>query len=80
MHHKQSSKCDISIESKITKKMSLCRTSNWIFWFNSYDLVDLKQIMSRGGKYYFVFIYDYSRYTKVYLIKHKDETFDVLNL
>jgi len=30
--------------------------------------------MSRGGKNYFVtFIDDYSRYTKVYLIKHKDE-------
>jgi len=29
--------------------------------------------MSRAGKNYFVtFIDDYSRYTKVYLIKHKD--------
>jgi len=34
--------------------------------------------MSRGGKNYFVtFIDDYSRYTKVYLIKHKYEAFDV---
>ena len=34
--------------------------------------------MSRGGKNYFVtFIDDYSRYTKVYLIKRKDEAFDV---
>jgi len=34
--------------------------------------------MSKGGKHYFVmFINDYSRYAKVYLIKHKDETFDV---
>jgi len=37
--------------------------------------------MSRGGKYYFVtFIDDYSRYTKVYLIKHKNETFHVFQL
>jgi len=34
--------------------------------------------MSRGGKNYFVtFINDFSRYTKVYLIKHKDEAFDM---
>jgi len=34
--------------------------------------------MSRGGKKYFVtFIDDFSRYTKVYLIKHKDPTFDM---
>jgi len=34
--------------------------------------------MSRGGKNYFVtFIDDYSIYTKVYLIKYKEEVFDV---
>jgi len=32
--------------------------------------------MSRSGKNYFVtFINDFSRHTKVYLIKHKDEAF-----
>ena len=42
------------------------------------NLVDLKQTMTRGGKNYFVtFTDDYSRYTKVYLIKHKDEAFDM---
>jgi len=42
------------------------------------NLVDLKQTMTRGGKNYFVtFVDDYSRYTKVYLIKHKDEAFDM---
>jgi len=42
------------------------------------DLVDLKQTITRGGKKKFVtFIDDYSRYTKVYLIKHKDEAFDM---
>jgi len=34
--------------------------------------------MSRGDKNYFVTFIDYfSRYTKVYLIKHKDEAFDM---
>ena len=42
------------------------------------DLADLKQTMSRGGKNYFVtFTDDYSRFTKLYLIKRKDEAFDV---
>ena len=34
--------------------------------------------MTRGGKkYYKTFIDDSSRYTKVYLIKNKDEVFDM---
>ena len=34
--------------------------------------------MSRGGKNYFVtFIDDFYKYTKVYLIKHKDEALDM---
>jgi len=34
--------------------------------------------MSRGGKNYFVtFIDDFSRYIRVYLIKQKDEAFDM---
>ena len=34
--------------------------------------------MSRGGKNYFVtFIDNFSRYTKVYSIKHKGETFEM---
>jgi len=42
------------------------------------DLANLKQTLSRGGKNYFVkFIEDFSRYIKVYLIKHKDEAFDM---
>ena len=36
--------------------------------------------MTKGGKNNCVtFIDDFSRYTKVYLIKHKDESFDVEN-
>ena len=79
MHDKQSGKCDICVESKITKKTCYLveRQSELLGLIHS-DLVDLKQTMSRGGKNYFVtFIDDYSRYTKLYLIKHKDEVFDV---
>ena len=43
-----------------------------------FDLANLKQIVSRGSKSYFVtFIDDFSRYTKVYLIKLKDEAFNI---
>jgi len=58
MHEKQSRKCDICVESKITKKtrhfveiqvglLSLIHT----------DLADLKQTMSKGGKKLFCNIY-----------------------
>ena len=80
MHDKQSSKCDICVESKITKKTchSVERQAELLGLIHI-DLADLKQTMSRGGKNYFVtFIDDFSRYTKVYLIKHKDATFDTL--
>ena len=34
--------------------------------------------MTKGGKrFYITFIDDYSRYTKVYLLRNKDETRDV---
>jgi len=79
MHDKQNSKCDVCVESKITKKTcySVERQTE-ILGLIHIDLPDLKQTMSRGGKNYFVtFIDDFSRYTKVYLIKHKDEAFDM---
>ena len=38
------------------------------------DLVDFKNTISKGGKkYYITFVDDFSRYTKVYLLKSKDE-------
>jgi len=79
MHDKQNSKCDISVEFKITKKTCHfveCQTE--LLGLIHTDLAILKQTMSIGGKIYFVtFIDDFSRYTKVYLIKHKDGAFDM---
>ncbi|XP_075075906.1 uncharacterized protein LOC142162833 [Nicotiana tabacum] len=38
------------------------------------DLADFKNTVSKGGKkYYITFVNDFSRYTKVYLLKSKDE-------
>jgi len=79
LHDKQSSKCDICVESKITNKTCYpveCQIE--LLGLIHTDLAYLKQTMFRGGKNYFVtFIDDYSRYAKVYLIIHKDEAFDV---
>ena len=37
-----------------------------------FDLGDLKQTMTRGGKkFYVTFIDDYSRFTRVYLLRNK---------
>jgi hypothetical protein len=42
------------------------------------DVCELNGILTRGGKYYFItFIDDFSRYTYVYLMRNKDETFDM---
>jgi len=38
------------------------------------DLADFKNTMSKGGKkWYITFVVDFSRYTKVYLLKSKNE-------
>ena len=42
------------------------------------NIGDLKPTMTRGGKkYYVTFIDDFSRYTKVYLLRSKDEACDM---
>ncbi|KAL0348559.1 UNVERIFIED_CONTAM: Retrovirus-related Pol polyprotein from transposon TNT 1-94 [Sesamum angustifolium] len=39
-----------------------------------HDLADFKNTLSKGGKkYYISFVDDYSRYTKIYLLRSKDE-------
>jgi len=73
---------------KVGNVMYLCRIKNYkesmlllerqteLLGLIHRNLVDLKQLTTGGGKNYFVtFIDDYSKYTKVYLIKNKDEAF-----
>ena len=70
-------KCEICTKSKMVKKPfhSVERSSQLLDLVHS-DLCELNGILTRGGKRYFVtFIDDCSRYTYVYLLKHKDETF-----
>jgi len=76
---KEHDKCDVCVECKLTKKTCppMQRESNLLDLIHT-DLGDLKQTPTRGGKYYYVtFIDDFSRYTKVYLLRHKDEAFNM---
>ena len=71
-------KCESCVESKTTKKSckSIERESNLLSLIHS-DLGDLKNTMTRGSKrFYMTFIDDYSRYTRVYLLRNKDEAKD----
>ena len=68
-------KCEVCVESKTTKKSCKQeeRESKLLCLIHS-DLGDLKNIMTRGGKrFYITFIDDYSGYTRVYLLRNKDE-------
>ena len=73
------SKYQICSTSKLTKKTfgSVSRETKLLELIH-YDLGGLKQTMTRGGKkYYVTFIADYYRFTRVYLLRNKDEAFDM---
>ena len=68
-------KCEIYVEAKSTKKtcVSVKREIELLSLIHT-DLEYLKQTMTRDGKkYYVTFIDDFSWYTKLYLLKSKDE-------
>ena len=67
------------MESKTTKKYckSVERESKLLSLIHS-DLGDLKNTTTRGCKrFYIIFIDDYSRYTRVYILRNKDEAMNV---
>ena len=71
-------KCEVCVESKTTKKYCkpIERELELLSLIHS-DLRDLKNTMTRGGKrFYITFIDDYSKYTRVYLLRNKDEAID----
>ena len=73
------SKRQICATSKITRKAcGLVTRETILLELIHSDIGDLKQTMTRGGKkFYMTFIDDYSRFTRVYLLKNKDEAFDM---
>ena len=73
------SKYQICATSKLTRKRcgSVTKETKLLEPIHS-DLGDLKQTMTRGGKkFYVTFIDDYSRFTRVYLLRNKDEAFNM---
>ena len=72
-------KCEICVESKLTRTsfQSIERSSEPLELIHS-DICDLKFIQTRGGKKYFLtLIDDCTRYCYVYLLKSKDEAFEM---
>ena len=70
------SKCDVCVEAKFAKKpfKSVTARKTELLELVHLDLADFKNTISKGGKkWYITFVDDYSRYTKVYLLKSKDE-------
>ena len=71
--------CEICIQAKITKKpFPKADRNTQLLDLVHYDICEYNGILTRGGKRYFItFIDDCSRYTYVFLIKTKDEAFEM---
>lgn len=76
---KDFNKYEICVKSKVIKQLfsSVEGNSNMLDLVLS-DLCSFNGMLTRGGKRYFItFIDNCSRFTYVYLLKHKDEAFHV---
>ena len=75
-------KCEISIQAKMTKlPFPKSERNTEILQIIHSNICELNGNLTRGGNRYFAtFTDDYSRYTYVYLMKHKDEVFDKFKL
>lgn len=72
-------KCEICIQAKLTKRPfpKVERSAELLELVHS-DICEYNGILTRGGKRYFItFIDDCSKFTYVYLIRHKDEAFSM---
>jgi len=70
------SKCVVCVEAKFATKTFKYITSRMseLLELVHLDLIDFKNTMSKGGKKcYITFVDDFSTYTKLYLLKSKDE-------
>lgn len=67
------SKCSVCVKAKFTKKKkpfkSITTRCTKLLDLIDTNLADFKNITHRGGKNYITFIDDFSRYTKIYLLK-----------
>ena len=73
-------KCEVCFETKSTKKpcKSVSRDKTELLTHIHTDLGEFRSTMSRGGNFYYItFIDDFSRYTKVYLLRNKNKAGDM---
>ena len=77
--HDEEKKCEICIQAKMTKKpFSKSDRNSIMLELVHSDVCELNGVLTRGGKRYFItFIDDFSRFTYVYLMRNKDESFDM---
>lgn len=71
--------CEVCIQAKMTKRPfpKVERNSELLDLVHS-DICELNGMLTRGGNRYFItFIDDYSKFTYVYLMKHKDQAFQM---
>ncbi|KAK9017697.1 hypothetical protein V6N11_000703 [Hibiscus sabdariffa] len=69
-------KCEICVEAKHAKPhfKSVSNRKTELLELIHTDLADFRNTESKGGKHYYItFVDDFSRYTKVYLLRTKDE-------
>ena len=73
------SKCEVCIQAKMSKKpFPTAQRDSQILDLIHSDICELNGILTRGGKRYFItFVDDHSRYTYVYLMRTKDEAFEM---
>ncbi|KAL2237783.1 UNVERIFIED_CONTAM: Retrovirus-related Pol polyprotein from transposon TNT 1-94 [Sesamum indicum] len=74
------SKCGVCVEAKCIKKPfnSITSRSTELLELIYSDLADFRNTLSKGGKkYYISFVDDFSRYTRIYLLKSKDEVAEI---
>ena len=71
-------KCETCSQAKITKRShkSVVKNTELLELIHS-DLCEFEGILtSRGNRYIIIFIDDFSKYTTVYLLKNKSDTFE----
>jgi hypothetical protein len=81
--HDGRDKCKICVKTKLTRKpfSSVNRLSSNLFELIHFDVCDLSGKITRGGKRYIInFIDDFSKYTYIYLIRKKDEAFNMFKI
>ena len=77
--HDDEKKCEIFIQAKMTKKsFPKSNRNSIVLKLVHSNVCDLNGVLTKGDKRYFItFIDDFSRFTYVYLMRNKDESFDI---